>query len=261
MNSFSNGLAIVGAKGFVGSALANKFNRSEQYTRDNISKLQKSSAQTLAVTAAPAVKWKANQYPVEDFDAISKIYNLISTSKATECILISTIDVFPSGVEFTEADPPSEKNVEGYGRNRIWLEQKIMNRFEKHLIIRLPAMYGPGLKKNVLFDLLNNRQDVSYPGYENIYEWLDVCDVPDLIVRARELGLDVLNLATEPTVLGVIVEEVFNVVLPKNDSKSIQYKMRSNHVSSMIKRESPYYFNEAEIIEKIKKWKFSEDKK
>lgn len=261
MSNFPNGLAIIGARGFIGSTLSRKFIGCEQYTRENISKLEESPARTILITAAPAIKWKANQYLEEDFDAISTIYDLVSRSKASECILISTIDVFASGVEFSESDLPLEENVEGYGRNRIWLEKKIQSRFERNLIVRLPGMFGPGLKKNVLFDLLNKREDISYPSYENIFEWLDVRDIPELITKARELKLNTLNLATEPTVLGVLAQEIFNVSLPRNNSKTLRYEMKSIHVSKMINRESPYYFNKIEIFEKIKKWKLHKEKK
>jgi hypothetical protein len=42
-----------------------------------------------------------------------------------------------------------------YGRNRRALEAFCADRFDDCLIVRLPALFGPGLRKNFIFDLLN----------------------------------------------------------------------------------------------------------
>ena len=40
-----------------------------------------------------------------------------------------------------------------YGRNRLQLERWVREDYPNALIVRLPALYGIGLKKNFLFDL------------------------------------------------------------------------------------------------------------
>jgi hypothetical protein len=122
-------------------------------------------------------------------------------------------------------------------------------------------MYGPGLKKNVIYDLLNKKKDILYPSYNNIFEWFDVRDVPELIIKARELNLSTINLASEPTLIGDLATEVFDVLLPRDNSNALDYRMKSNYASKITNRDSPYFFNKIEIFKKIKEWKLSEVQK
>ena len=42
-----------------------------------------------------------------------------------------------------------------YGRNRARLESWVRATFpESHLVVRLPGIFGPGMKKNIIFDLV-----------------------------------------------------------------------------------------------------------
>ena len=68
-------------------------------------------------------------------------------------MLISSIAVFADSRGCCEDDAPGTDNLPAYGRNRLQLEQWVREDFPDALIVRLPALYGVGLKKNFLFDL------------------------------------------------------------------------------------------------------------
>ena len=59
----------------------------------------------------------------------------------------------PTAAAGDEADEPGEEGLSAYGRNRLQLERWVREDFPGALILRLPALYGRGLKKNFLYDL------------------------------------------------------------------------------------------------------------
>lgn len=46
------------------------------------------------------------------------------------------------------------RGLRRYGKDRLWLENKVSDSFDS-LVIRLPGLYGKGLKKNFLYDYIN----------------------------------------------------------------------------------------------------------
>ena len=72
-----------------------------------------------------------------------------------------------------EDSPAPTTGLQAYGRNRRRLEQIVAGRFDA-LVVRLPALYGPGLKKNALYDLLHNNAVDKIDARERAREPLDV---------------------------------------------------------------------------------------
>jgi len=122
------------------------------------------------VACIPGVKWWANKNPMSDLNTINNIIDLISTIKCEKMILISTIDVHDSFRQRqTEAvEAPSKQP---YGENRLIAERKLFETFgDKLFIIRLPGIFGPGLKKNVIYDLINNNR-IEYINGNTAFQW------------------------------------------------------------------------------------------
>ena len=80
----------------------------------------------------------------------------LSTVKAKHFILISTIDVYSSFIPSPdESSIPDETRQDAYGKNRYRLECWVKKHFPSSLIVRLPALFANGLKKNFIFDLMH----------------------------------------------------------------------------------------------------------
>ena len=140
-------LAIVG-KGAVGQAIANAYVPNPAYEVDIFDKSTIEHAfnkqyDILIYAGVPGVKYLANANPVEDMKAIQIARDNILNINAKKKVLISTIDA-----AFDLSDAQSSV----YGIHRRMLENMVAKSCR---IIRLPALFGSTVVKNVWFDLVN----------------------------------------------------------------------------------------------------------
>lgn len=189
--------ALIGYSGFVGSTLLKQAQFHSLYRSTNISDIKDQSFDFVVCAGAPAQKWIANREPEAD---LQKIDGLIAHLKSIQCktfILISTVDVFNSPVGVDEHTPIDESGLHPYGLHRRRLEKFVAEHFVSHLIVRLPGLIGPGLRKNVIFDFLNdnNLHAIESRGVFQFYPmvslWYD-------IQTALNAGLKLVHLTAEP---------------------------------------------------------------
>ena len=147
--------ALIGYTGFVGSTLTRTQTYDNLYNSRNIGTLAGTSHDLVICAAAPATMWVANQNPQADKDNLDTLFAALQQARVGHMVLISTIAVFDNaaaGYTETHAAYETEK---AYGRHRRELEEKVAGHFPQSHILRLPALFGPGLKKNFVFDLIN----------------------------------------------------------------------------------------------------------
>jgi hypothetical protein len=107
-----------------------------------------------------------------------------------------------------EAFDPAGQPNHAYGTNRLALETWIAARNPDHLIVRLPALFGPGLKKNALFDLLHNNS-VEKINPAGRFQFYPVKRLATDIATAAAADLKLVNLFTEPVAMSTIIERSF----------------------------------------------------
>ncbi len=147
--------AIIGKTGFVGRHLIAQHDFQSQFNRSNISTSAEKEFDTLVCAAAPGSMFEANKYPERDKEKMLELIEYLRKIKAKTFVLISSIAVLK---DFAGKDDENTKNFQtelAYGRNRRLLEEFCQQHFNTCLIVRLPALFGKGLKKNFIFDLLN----------------------------------------------------------------------------------------------------------
>ena len=141
--------ALIGYTGFLGSnlKLQNKFDFF--FNTKNINNIKNNSYDLVVCCAPNAEKWLANKNPNNDLENIEKLISNLKYIKCNKFILLSTVDVFslPSNVD--EDTLVEEKNLKPYGLNRRSLEKFVEKNFPNKMIVRLPGLVGPGLKKNI----------------------------------------------------------------------------------------------------------------
>ena len=204
MTDWGSNIALIGHTGFVGSNLAKQREYAATFNSRNIAELAGRSFDTIVCAGVSAVKWKANKEPAADWAGIEKLLDALSVVKAKRFILISTIDVYanPNGV--TEDTPPPAEN-HAYGRHRLQVEEFVREHFAEHHIVRLPGLFGDGLKKNVIYDLLHdNCLDVIQP--LSSFQYYGLHHLTDDLQKVVDQQIRVLNLATEPVPTKSIID-------------------------------------------------------
>lgn len=198
--------ALIGYTGFVGGNLDKRMTFTHRYRRRNIADIKGNEFALVVCAGMPAEKWRANQNPNEDAENTDRLIEAISRVEAEEFVLISTIDIYQNDRICTELDQAQPMHT--YGKNRLKVEEFVKDRFLNSIIIRLPALFGPGLKKNAIYDLMHNNQ-VEKINPKSEFQWYDLDWLADDITRCRANGVKEVNLFTEPVSMGRICNEIF----------------------------------------------------
>ncbi|MBR1391641.1 MAG: NAD(P)-dependent oxidoreductase [Lachnospiraceae bacterium] len=147
--------AIVGYTGFVGSNLYTKGHFDKAYNSKNIQDAYGTNPDLLIYAGLRAEKYLANNEPLEDMHLIREAEENIQRINPKKLVLISTIDVFRMPSEVDENSVIDTDGLHAYGYNRYQLELWARNKYPDALIIRLPALFGIGIKKNFIYDYIN----------------------------------------------------------------------------------------------------------
>jgi nucleoside-diphosphate-sugar epimerase len=243
--------ALIGSTGFVGGHLQKDFEFTHKYNSSNISEIQGLNTDLLICAGLPAEKWKANSHPEADWSNMANLAQQISSVSADRAILISTIDVYQPAVDVTEDDKPNFNGEGAYGRNRAWFETFFVSQFSDTIVIRLPGLFANNLKKNFIYDLMNNRSDqVSNVHEESKFQFYDIQSIWETIDICKENNISLLNLATEP-ISAQEIASIFDIELTGSQGK-IEYRMKSKY-SGVFNGTGGFLQSKAEVLEGISK--------
>ncbi|MCX9147992.1 hypothetical protein [Erythrobacter sp. WG] len=146
---------LIGHTGFVGGALLRQARFDACFNSANIAAIDGQTFGTLVCAAAPGSMLEANRAPERDAAQVDALIARLERVTAQRLVLISSIAVL---ADFAGGDDETTQAFQqdlAYGRHRRALEAFVESRFPDSLIVRLPALFGAGLRKNFLFDLMN----------------------------------------------------------------------------------------------------------
>lgn len=245
---------LVGNTGFVGKNLKEKINFDYEFNSSNVEKLSECpSGSDIYLSCLPATKWKVNQNLYQDIENINRLINIIKDNKYNTVYLISTIDVYSdSPLEVDEDYKPNFSSL-NYGSNRLFFEyylREVVN-CKNFYIFRLPALFGKSLKKNIIFDLINNNQ-LEKINLNSYYQWYDLYDLADHIRQFSSLDGEVFNLFTEPVYTQDLVKTFFPNKKIGYFGDVINYNYRTKY------HETGYLYDTQTSLFKIKNFLISE---
>jgi hypothetical protein len=250
--SSSSAAILIGHTGFVGGNLAKQRHFDGSFNSRNIGDLRNASAKLLVCAGVQAKKWWANQHPDEDWRGIQSLLDVLKTCRVERFVLISTIDVYPIPCGVNE-ETSLEGDNHAYGVHRRRVEEFVRERFSTHNVIRLPGLFGTGLKKNVIFDLLHDNcieqinPEASFQYYLLDHLWAD-------IQRCMAHEILTLNIATEPVQTSEIIDRYFpcqrsRVAPPKR--AAVTYDMRTIYSPVWDSKADGYLYDRNTVLGEI----------
>jgi hypothetical protein len=245
--------ALIGHTGFVGSTLARERKFASYFNSSTIDEIDGGHFDTVVCAGVSAVKWLANKEPARDRAAIQGLIKHLDTILAAHFILISTIDVYRKPIGVTEADTPPTENLHPYGLHRLELEQFVAQRFAKHTIVRLPGLFGAGLRKNLIFDMLHGNQlDKISPN--GVLQWYPMRRFAVDLSRIASAAPKLINIAVEPVLTEAIRAELFpDLSIGSPELPAPKYDMRTDQ-AAILGGEGKYHIRAAEVLGELESY-------
>lgn len=147
--------ALIGHTGFVGGTLARQSNFTSYFNRSTIGSIKEHTFDTVVCAAAPGSMFEANRSPEIDEVKVNALIDQLSHVRTERFVLISSIAVLADFAGGDDETSTAFQQELAYGRHRRGLEEFVEENFDGSTVVRLPALFGRGLRKNFIFDLLN----------------------------------------------------------------------------------------------------------
>jgi nucleoside-diphosphate-sugar epimerase len=242
--------ALIGSTGFVGGNLLRQRPFDDCFHSTDIETIRGRSYDLVVCAGARAEKWLANREPERDRAGIDRLTSCLAEVRAAHVVLISTVDVYPSPVLVDEDSPIDPAAASAYGRHRFALEEFVRGRFDA-TIVRLPGLFGHGLKKNVIYDLLHhNALDAVCP--DSVYQFYGLDRMWHDIETTRAHRLAIVNLATEPVSVRDLAREAFGVAFENPaQTSAARYDMRTRH-SALFGGSGGYVTSRTDVLHAIR---------
>jgi hypothetical protein len=249
--------ALIGATGFVGTTLLKQAPFPARYRSTNIAEIIGQSFDIVVCAAAPAQKWIANREPEADRATITGLIEHLTSVRCRMFVLISTVDVYSNPIGIDEETPVAESGLHAYGLHRRLLEKFVHDHFPDHLIVRLPGLVGPGLRKNVIFDFLNDN-NLHAIDSRGVFQFYPMVNLWYDIQTALAAGLRLVHLTAEP----VGVAEVAAAGFGKRFEQILAtppaaYDLCSRH-AELFGGRGAYQYSKRETIQAIRAYAQSE---
>ncbi|HEX3866117.1 MAG TPA: NAD-dependent epimerase/dehydratase family protein [Gemmatimonadaceae bacterium] len=220
--------ALIGHTGFVGGNLLQQRPFNALFNSSNIETIAGCAFDLVVCCGARAEKWKANADPEGDRAGIDRLAAALARARIGRLVLVSTVDVFATPIDVDENSPIPLDALHAYGRNRRHLEQVLAGRFDT-TIVRLPGLYGPGLKKNAIHDLLRDHE-VHKIDSRGIFQFYNTARLWRDVSIALEHALSIIHLPTAPVSVAAVARVAFGRAFTNELAATpMRYDVRTRH--------------------------------
>lgn len=173
---------LVGYTGFVGQNLSKSHSFDMLLNSKNVADAFGTSPDLLIYSGVPAEMFLANQDPLADRAITETAAFNIRKINPKRLVLISTIAVLDHPSKADEETLINPDSLTAYGLNRLDLEISVREMIPNCHIIRLPALFGDGIKKNFIYDILS-----FFPAMLNQAKYDELSTKESIISKCYEL--------------------------------------------------------------------------
>lgn len=245
--------ALIGHTGFVGGNLARQHRFDQLFNSKNIEAIAGSHFDLLMVSAMPAAKWLANREPGKDRATLDRLLGCLRRAEANLVVVISTVDVYPDPVGVDEDTPIEPAAQHPYGRHRLLLEQAVAEHFPNVLVVRLPGLFGQGLKKNAIYDLMHGN-DIHKIHADGVFQFYNLDHLWSDIGKAMAERLTLVNFATEPVSMREVAREAFAMDFDcQPGSPPARYNFRSRYAEILGGR-GGYLYPREQVLSELREF-------
>lgn len=208
----SKRLALIGASGFVGSALKKALTEQAEYeiipvTRKDYENHKNEKFDLVIHTAMPSRRWWALNNPLEDFEAsVGLTADIVYNWNYEKLVIISSVSAR------VQRDHP-------YGRHKHLAELLALDTNPNNLVFRLGGLYGEGLDKGVIFDMINGNQ--VFMTKDSAFNYIDTYEASRLIVK-RLNRTGIIDIGAKDIISIGEIADHFNLEVDFGDRKELQ---------------------------------------
>lgn len=248
--------ALIGYTGFVGGSIRRQSDTTftDLYNSKNIGDIRGNEYDLVVCAGISAEVWRANQEPEQDMANIQGLLDHLDHVQAKQFVLISSVDVFPTPIGVNEDSEIDPTQSAAYGRNRYAAEEFVRSRFENHLVMRLAGLFGEGMKKNLVFDLMTGNDPNEWTNAKSVFQMYDMSRIWADMQTALENNLQLVHCTAAPITTGDIATEAFGAELAGNPEKDVRvYDFMTKHAALFGGADTDnYFYDRTETIERIK---------
>lgn len=234
---------ILGGNGFVGSAIVRYCNSNgiayKVVDRANYDDLKKIPCKIFINANGNSKKFLAKEQPLLEFDAsVRSVRASLADFTFEEYVHLSSCDVYPdcsspsSTLEDMDLDITKQSP---YGFHKYLAELCVQHVAKHWLIIRMGGFVGPGMKKNPIFDILNDQPLWLDPASKLQYMHTD--DFARILFSVIDKGThnQAINICGQGTVsLQEVIQSSGKTGASKTGSPVVHYEVSTARLNSML---------------------------
>ena len=236
---------ILGAKGFIGSNLKFYLNKhgyavtaaDEQTPRI---KLRQTKFDVVFDCAGNSQTWLSEKDPLSCLNqTVIRLITELKNLKYDLWVELSSSAVYGNKLsKMDEYSKPNLKNSSNYAIHKLLAEYHVKKTAENWIILRPTGFFGPGLKKNLLFDLRRKKRTIYYT-LDSFFDFMPIELFCEMVTKlSRNSNREIVNIGSGATVaLKELINPSSNIIKISKEARFVDD--RGFDLSKLKKHYSP----------------------